>query len=123
MIRFPKIYRVFTEPHFLRVNYLLTILSLSVLLIVIIIIGFDLLKNVGQKVQLDRQRQEIISQINYWKEITNKYKGYRDGYFQLAVLEYRLNDKEKAKEYLQNALEIDSNFQKGRELEKILNGK
>lgn len=123
MIRFPKINRIFTDKSFWRTKHILIILFLSIFFVVFTVVGFDLLNNIQQKIQLDKQRQEIISQISYWKEITNKYKGYRDGYFQLAVLEYRLNDTERAKSYLQNALDIDPNFQRGRELKKTLDSK
>lgn len=122
-LKFPSIYRRITDKFLLisnRARHLIIILFLSILLVLTINFGFDLLNNVQNKIQLDTQRQKILAQINYWKEITNKYKGYRDGYFQLAVLEYRLNNVEDVNMYLQKALALDPNFREGRELEQIL---
>ena len=116
-LKFPSILRFFTEKHFLAS------LVLLILLVIIIVVGLDLYRNVKQKEEVDKERQEIISKIQYWQGITNKYKDYRDGYFQLAVLEYRLGNFKGSKFYLEKALAIDPNFEKGRELEKILNSK
>lgn len=114
-LKFPSILRFFTEKHFL------TSLVSFILVVTIIIVGLDLYRNIRQKEGVDRERQKIISNIHYWQGIINKYKDYRDAYFQLAVLEYRLRDFDKAKFYLDKSLAIDPNFEKGRELEQILN--
>lgn len=81
---------------------------------------YDLYSNYQSKKKIDLERQEVISKIGKWEEIINKYKDYRDGYFQLAILEYQLKDFNKAKFYLNKSLALDPNFEKGRELEKIL---
>ena len=59
----------------------------------------------------------------YWQGIVSKYKDYRDGYFQLAVLEYQLGNIQKAKLHLDEVLKLDPNFEKGRELGKVLSSK
>jgi len=115
LLKFPRIIRFFTEKYFL------TSLISFILVVTIIIVGLDLYRNIKQKEGVDRERQKIISKIQYWQGITNKYKDYRDAYFQLAVLEYRLRDFDKAKFYLKKTLDIDPNFDKGREFERILN--
>lgn len=137
---FPRIYRSITELpfrvfRFLKaihaeiigkhrlVSHIVVILFLSFVFVSTIVVGFDLLKNTEQKRQLDKERREIISNINFWKDFVSKHRDYRDGYFQLAILEYRLNDLGKAKLYLEKSLAIDPNFEKGRELEQILNSK
>ena len=51
--------------------------------------------------------------------IIKTYPNYRDGYFRLATLEYELGNRNKAKEYVQKALELDPNFEEGRRLERM----
>lgn len=115
--QFPSIIRTFTEKYFL------TSLVSFFLVAIVIIFGLDLYRNIKQKEEIDKERQEVISKIQYWQGITNKYKDYRDAYFQLAVLEYRLGNFRESKFYLQKALSLDPNFEKGRELEKVLSSK
>ena len=67
-----------------------------------------------------QKREKLLSDVAYWESVVAKRKDYRDGYFQLAVLEYRLGDKEKANAYLQEVLKLDPNFEEGRKLEKVL---
>jgi hypothetical protein len=50
----------------------------------------------------------------------SKQKGYRDGYFMLAVLNYQLKDFTKAGEYNQKVLSIDPSFSPALELKKVL---
>ena len=72
----------------------------------------------NQKVKNERTKTE--EEIDFWKKMVNSYTDFRDGYFQLAVLEYRLNDFAKARSYLEKVLEIDPNFKEGRDFEKLL---
>lgn len=116
-LQFPSILRTFTEKYFLA-----SLVSF-IIVAIIIIVGLDLYRNIKQKEEIDKERQEIISKIQYWQGITNKYKDYRDAYFQLAILEYRLGNFKGSKFYLERALVIDPNFDKGRELEKVLSSK
>jgi len=116
-LRFPNIIRIFTEKYFL--GFLISF----ALVVLLIIVGLDLYKDIKNQQKVEKERTEIISKIQYWQGIVNKYKDYRDAYFQLAILEYRLRDFIKSKFYLDKALAIDPNFEKGRELEKILNSK
>ena len=113
-LRFPNIIRIFTE------RYFLTFLVSFILVIILAIIGLDLYKDVLEQKKIETERKEIISKIQYWQGIVDKYRDYRDAYFQLALLEYRLRDFDRAKFYLKKTLELDPNFEKGRELEKIL---
>lgn len=113
-LQFPRIFLTFTEKYFL-----VTFVSF-VLVIVIVVVGLNLYKVISQKQKIDRERQEVISKIQYWQDITNKYKDYRDGYFQLSILEYRLGNFSKSRLYLQKALDLDPNFEQGRKFEQIL---
>lgn len=86
----------------------------------IAVIAYDTYRLEKQKQALMQEREKISSQINYWQDVTKKYQGYRDGYFQLALLEYQLGEKEKATVYLQNVFDIDPNYEPGRKLEALL---
>ena len=116
-LRFPNIIRIFTEKYFL--GFIVSF----VLVVVLAIVGLDLYKDIKNQQKIEKERKDVISKIQYWQEVIDKYNDYRDAYFQLAVLEYRLRDFDRAKFYLKKTLELDPNFEKGREFEKILNVK
>ncbi|OGH20065.1 MAG: hypothetical protein A3D74_00625 [Candidatus Levybacteria bacterium RIFCSPHIGHO2_02_FULL_37_13] len=114
-LQFPNIFRSFTE------RYFLTLLVSFVLVIILAIVGLDLYKDVLEQKKIETERKETISKIEYWQKIVDKYKDYRDAYFQLAILEYRLKNFDKSKYYLNKVLSIDPNFENGRDMEQILN--
>ncbi len=116
-LRFPNIFRIITEKYFLGF-----IVSFA-LVVILAIVGLDLYKDIKVQQKTEKERKEIISKIKYWQEVIDKYNDYRDAYFQLAILEYRLKNFDKAKSYVNKSLSIDPNFEKGRELEQILNSK
>jgi len=64
--------------------------------------------------------KDIQRLIDAWGKIVQEKPNYRDGYLQLAILNYKIYENEKAKEYLNKALEIDPNFEPARELKKII---
>lgn len=92
-------------------------------LILVALMGLDLHRNLQEKNKADVKRQEIMQKLHYWEEVVEKYKGYRDGYFQAALLAYQLGENGKSNVYLQKALELDPNFEEGRRLEKVLSSK
>lgn len=110
----PRIYRIFTD-------WKVWVGIVSAFLIVGIgLMGLQLYKNLLTKADVEQKRQTAKLEIAFWKDIVSKYKDYRDGYFTIAVLEYKLGNKEKSKMYLQKTLELDPNFKNGRDLEKLL---
>jgi len=64
--------------------------------------------------------QDIKKLIALWEKIIEQRPNYRDGYLQLAALNYRIWQNEKAKEYLKQALIIDPNFEETQKLLKII---
>lgn len=68
----------------------------------------------------EKKPEEVEKLIAEWEAIISEKPDYRDGYLQLALLHYKLYENEKAKEYLQKALELDPNFEPTKELEKFL---
>ena len=65
--------------------------------------------------------KDIRRLISAWEKIVEEKPNYRDGYLQLAILHYKLYENDKAKEYLNKALDLDPNYEPARELKKILN--
>ena len=64
--------------------------------------------------------KDIQRLIDAWEKIVEEKPNYRDGYLQLAILNYKIYKIEEAKEYLNKALAIDPNFEPARELKKII---
>ncbi|GEM_PF-1802716 len=97
------------------------LLLISLLLVLGIgIVGVDVYRTAKQKYYLESERMKLSKQVSYWKQVISKYQNYRDGYLQLALLEYQLGNSEQAKMYVNKALELDPNFEQGKELERIL---
>jgi len=125
-IKFPRIYRFITElpviKHLKKYQKRLILSGfISVLIFLgIVIVSIDTYRNIQKKRQLEKEKENILNQIQNWKSISEQYKGYRDAYFQLSLLEYQFKDYVKANEYLRKALSFDPNYKEGRELEKIL---
>lgn len=113
--KFPRISRIITEKKVTLIWFLSSILLVP--------IGFATANTFSaykQREAVYAQREKLQKDVVFWEEVVQKHSGYRDGYFTLALLEYRLGDKEKAKSYLDKSLALDPNFEKGRELEKLL---
>lgn len=121
--KFPKIYRFFTDKSLKKaVKTQFQIISLVLLIVLILTFGLDLLQNLQKQKELDFQRQILTSELKTWESIAQKFPNFKDAYYQLAVLSYRLGDFEKAREYIKKALFLDPNFEKARELDRLLRG-
>jgi tetratricopeptide (TPR) repeat protein len=77
------------------------------------------LENLWQEKQL-ADPQDIEKLILLWEEIVAQKPDYRDGYLQLAVLNYKISEEKKASDSLKKALLIDPNFEPALELKKII---
>lgn len=67
-----------------------------------------------------QEKKRIEAEIVKWEKTLEEYPGYRDVHLRLAVLNWEINNKSKAKEHLQKAKELDPNFEMTKELEEIL---
>jgi hypothetical protein len=125
VVELPSIYRFISEDllstRSLYYTKILTISFLSAILITQIIIQTSqLLHNMQASQATQAARQHIMGEASYWKNIANQYKGYRDIYFRIALLEYKLGNKGESQKYLNKVMELDPNFQPGEVLgEKI----
>ena len=129
MNKFPRIFRFITDNKLIKKIKknqwrLITAGFVSAIILgAIVIVGVDSYKNYQENKKLTEERENIESQIKFWESVNKKYPGYRDSYFELALLEYQLKDFDKARAYLKEALRLDPNFKSGRKLESILNEK
>ena len=63
---------------------------------------------------------DIQKLIVGWEKILSEKPDYSDGWVELAYLNYKIYQSDKAKECLQKALELDPNYEPARELKKII---
>jgi tetratricopeptide (TPR) repeat protein len=121
IFRFPSIFRFITEGYLIRGDrrylklFVVSFIS-GFLIIGILLQTTQLMKNMQQLKIAQEERQKILTEIDYLKNLTQKYDGYRDVYFQIATLEYKLGNTEESKKYLKKALDADPNFKAGRVL-------
>ena len=112
--KFPKIHRSITD-----VRIWAAIIT-CIIFVLLFFALFDLFNAVKQEERVKKDRDAVMEQMQYWQSVVEKYPDYRDGYYTLAVLSYRLKDTEHAREYLKKALELDPNFVAGHVLEEKL---
>lgn len=86
----------------------------------IFVISLDFYSNYQEKNRLYNEKIEVLENIVFWKNQIKERPKFRDAYFNLALLNYRLRNMEKANSNLEKTLELDPNFEKGRELQKQL---
>lgn len=99
------------------------ILAIILYIVLLSVISFavrDISRQLQEKERVEKEYATVTSEVEKLEKVVQQYPNYRDGFFKLALLEYRLENKEKAKLYVEKALKIDPNFEKGRELEEIL---
>jgi len=56
------------------------------------------------------QRMKLEKQMKLWQSVAKDYPNYRDANFQVALIAYRLGNREVESEYLAKVLEIDPNY-------------
>ena len=59
------------------------------------------------------QKSQLQKEIKYWQQVADKYQGYRDVYYRIASLQYKLGNVDAAQSYVKKALELDPNFPAG----------
>lgn len=64
--------------------------------------------------------KELEKLITDWEKFVSENPTYRDGWLRLALYNFKLGDKEKAKDSLNQALKLDPNFETSRELRKAI---
>jgi tetratricopeptide (TPR) repeat protein len=121
IVLFPKNLRFITEYTFSDVqsHYIKVLLVSSVslfLLALIFLEGVTIFANLKQRTMLSQQRIQLQNEVKYWESIANKYQGYRDVYYRIGALQYKLGNITEAQKYVKKALELDPNYPEGRVL-------
>ncbi len=101
-----------------RVKLSLFLLVCSFLLVVILGAMYQLFESVQILSFTSRQRDAVIAERAYWEDVIRRHEGYRDAYFKAGVLSYQLGARDKARLYVQKALEIDPEFEEARDFVK-----
>ncbi len=78
---------------------------------------------IEEKQSAEAQNKRVEKQITFWQGVVKKYTNYRDGYFELSVLEYRLKNFTKSEYYLQKTLYLDPGFKEGLKLQILLDNR
>lgn len=111
-VYFPNISRFITEKRvFIGLGSLIIFLILAWEVSIDISSGNMFLGVLQKRAALDAER-------SIWKDIATKFPNYRDAYFQVAILSYRLGDRQEQELYIKKTLELDPNFQPAKNLEK-----
>lgn len=74
------------------------------------ILLFNLYPRPAEKIIVDPQIALTKANIIYWEKITTNYPNYRDGYFKLAVLNWKLFNEDKTRFFLQQVAELEPDF-------------
>jgi tetratricopeptide (TPR) repeat protein len=118
---FPSNIRSITEHSFDQAQsknlkiYLISAFSLF-LLVLIFLQSVTLWYNMQQREVYLAERAYLEKEVTYWTQVADKYQGYRDVYYRIASLQYKLGNTAASQEYIKKALEIDPNFPEGRVL-------
>ncbi len=100
-----------------RVVFLVGFLSV---LIAISLISIDIYTNFEKQKELTNEKFRVLREVSFWENEIKVRPGFRDGYMQLALLNFQLKNFNESRENLDKALVLDPNFEKGRELERLL---
>lgn len=107
--QFPQIYRILTA----------TVATLALALLMVNVV-FWVNSYVEKKKVEEAMINKLLVEKGKWERIKDQYPDYRDAYFQLAQIEYRLNNKSKVGEYVEKTLTIDPNFKPALELQELI---
>jgi tetratricopeptide (TPR) repeat protein len=127
-LQFPSIYRKIPErSYFLHVLQILkrmvVFFVFAAIFTLILFLLADLQRNYVQNQHIQAERQKLIHELNIWKSFSDKYKNYKEVYFQIAVREFQLGDFITAGQYLKKSLFIDPNYEEALKLQKELENK
>src|SRR6266567_4871742 len=108
---FPKNLRFITEYFFTpSQSYAIKIILTSVvsifLLGLIFLQGVSLWYNIHQKEVLAQQQLQMGNEVKYWERVAGKYQGYRDVYYRIAAIQYKLGNIPESQKYVKKALEM-----------------
>ena len=83
------------------------------LLVLIFLQSITLWYNIREQQTLVLEREQLQNEAAYWEQVANKYQGYRDVYYRIASIQYKLGNYNESQKYVKKALELDPNFPQG----------
>ena len=113
--KFPNISRVIHDKE----NTPVLLLTLIVL-IALLIVSVDVSRNYKKFSDLSQKKTVLEKEKEGWTKVLIKYPDYRGGYLSLAIIEYKLGNRDKSRQYLNKALNLDPNFDEGRAFKEFL---
>ncbi len=116
--KLPSNYR--SIPEKLNADRVVFFVGFLSVLIAISLISIDIYSNFEKQKALTNEKFRVVREISFWENEVRIRPGYRDGYMQLALLNFQLKNFTEARENLDKALHLDPNFKKGRELERLI---
>lgn len=90
------------------------------ILVAILLIAFDIRLNFEKQKKLTNEKFKVLREVSFWEREVEIHPDYRDAYMSLALLNFQLKNFTESRSNLEKALGIDPNFEKGRELERLL---
>lgn len=122
-IKSPKNSRIISDPTvFLRIYKIsLKAFVAGSFILAVVIVGLDLQRNIQTMQVIDSEKNKLTEDLIFWKDFTAKHENYRDAYFKMSILEYRLGNMLQAKAYIKQGLSLDPNSENGRKIEEFLN--
>jgi len=119
-LQFPRNYRIIPEGW--KGDEVFFFFGALFILVAILIVAFDFFLNLKEQGKITDEKVALIKEQIFWQEETSKNPGYRDAYFSLALVDYRLNDIKSTKLNLEKSLSLDPTFQEGNALRQIIGG-
>lgn len=119
--KLPKNYRNITDN--VHSDHAVFFTGFFCITLALIVVGFDFYSNYSTKKQLEAEKIKVSRELNYWQSEVREKPNFRDGYFSLALIYYQLKDFKSSSEYLEKAMVLDPNFEKGNELRKLIEEK
>jgi tetratricopeptide (TPR) repeat protein len=118
---FPRNIRSITEFSFTQAqSHNIKVILVSVvsvfLLGLIFLQAVTIWYNVQEREVFAQERAQMQQQVQYWQQVADKYKGYRDVYYRIATIQYKLGNVAAAQNAVKKALELDPNFPEGQVL-------
>ncbi len=122
---FIKKWQNFKKASVVKKSIIVTSTILALILIVIlasltIFLTFKFSQNLDTYTKVSSQRSQIYGKINFWKSITQKYEGYSEGYFNIAILYYQLGKFNDSRSFLDIAIRYSPNEKQALDLDKKL---
>ncbi len=91
-----------------------------VFLVMIISLSVQINGQITELAKKHAMRQSILNEMTYWESVVKQYPDYRDAYYQLALLQYQVDEVENARKSVSQALRLDPGFLPGRAFQEKL---